>query len=106
MTMKIEYEKNLKIKTPPTMRKAQPVLTKDDWNVIRAQVMEEKHDREALKNKIVPPYFSSEEGRAWLISQSQCLNDAAAAFNHKHGPSKRKRNSMSVTLADNDHQVY
>lgn len=59
--------------TPPPIPKPDPPrdkLTQEDWDRIKRSIEEEKLGRQALKYRDVPPYFESEEGRAWLMSQA------------------------------------
>ena len=48
--------------------------------------------------KKVPTYFQSEEGREWLRTQTELLNDASKRL--------KPRKQMSVLLGNNDEKVY
>ncbi|XP_039272076.2 sperm-associated antigen 17-like [Styela clava] len=75
--------------TPPPMQKPDPPrnkLTQDDWDRIRRSIDEEKLGRGALKHRDVPPYFESEEGRAWLMTQAPDLE----ALSRQLAPDPRK----------------
>ncbi len=103
-TVRREYEANIRnTKTPPQPRKAQPVLSKEDWELIRAEILEERLDRDALAHHQVPPYFLSEEGRAWLATQAQVLARMSDAIDHDK---QKQRATMQVSLASKDHHVF
>lgn len=75
--------------TPPPIPKPDPPrnkLTQDDWDRIRRSIDEEKLGRVALKHRDVPPYFESEEGRAWLMTQAPDLE----ALSRQLAPDPRK----------------
>lgn len=48
--------------------------------------------------KKVPTYFQSEEGREWLRTQTELLNEASKRL--------KPRQQMSVLLSNNDEKVY
>lgn len=64
------YEKVTAPKIPSPPHTPAPRRTQADIEREKRQRLEEKEHRLALKQKSVPPYFESELGRAFLISNS------------------------------------
>ncbi|XP_074656457.1 sperm-associated antigen 17-like [Tubulanus polymorphus] len=52
---------------PPT---PQPKRSKADWERDQRELAEEMENRAALRNHAVPPYFKSELGKAYILSQA------------------------------------
>ena len=51
---------------PPT---PQPKRTKADWERDQRELAEEEESRKSLREHDVPPYFESELGKAFLLTQ-------------------------------------
>lgn len=47
----------------------QPKRSVADWERDQREIAEEREGREALKNHTIPPYFESELGKSFLLTQ-------------------------------------
>ncbi|XP_039599657.1 sperm-associated antigen 17 [Polypterus senegalus] len=80
-------------KTPP--ERAAPKSTAEGWERERQDVFEEKLYRESMKTKTIPPYFQSEMGKAFLMTQipnMEYLSKQLPPF-----PKKSETENRSVT---------
>lgn len=68
--MKSLYEKVTAPPIPSPPHTPKPKRTQADIEKDKREKEEEKVNRKILKNKEVPPYFESELGRAFLISNA------------------------------------
>ncbi|KAL5020758.1 hypothetical protein ScPMuIL_002159, partial [Solemya velum] len=57
---------------PPT---PQPKRTQADWERDQREIAEEVEGRNDLRNKKIPPYFESEFGKAFLLTQAKDVNE-------------------------------
>eukprot|EP00058_Branchiostoma_floridae_P014404 XP_002599892.1 hypothetical protein BRAFLDRAFT_120607 [Branchiostoma floridae] len=76
------YEKAVEVpppEPPPTPRNKR---TQDDWDRDRRELAEEQEGRNALKNKDVPPYFESEMGKHFLMSQAPDMDALTRELAH------------------------
>ncbi|KAI8520911.1 Sperm-associated antigen 17, partial [Branchiostoma belcheri] len=76
------YEKAVEVpppSPPPTPRNKR---TQDDWDRDRRELAEEQEGRNALKNKDVPPYFESEMGKHFLMSQAPDMDALTRELAH------------------------
>ncbi|CAH1277086.1 SPAG17 [Branchiostoma lanceolatum] len=76
------YEKAVEVpppEPPPTPRNKR---TQDDWDRDRRELAEEQEGRNALKNKDMPPYFESEMGKHFLMSQAPDMDALTRELAH------------------------
>ncbi len=67
--MKALYEEYTSPPSPPLPPTPQPKRTTADWERDARELAEENLNRQAVQEHNVPPYFQSELGRAFLLSQ-------------------------------------
>ena len=67
--VKCLYEAATKPVTPSAPPTPQPRRTKADWERDCRELNQETEHRKALREHQVPPYFESELGKAFLLSQ-------------------------------------
>ena len=67
--MKAVYEKAVSPPAPSPPPTPQAKRTLADWERDRRELEEEKDAKNKLGNKIIEPYFESELGKAFLLTQ-------------------------------------
>lgn len=67
-------------------------------------MLDEELTRKTLKGRVVPPYFASKQGRAWLLQQTNKLNEASFLMNNLQ--KRLMKSPMSVELTKQDNKVY
>ncbi|XP_050391323.1 sperm-associated antigen 17 isoform X2 [Patella vulgata] len=74
-TVKELYEKTTAPPVPSPPPTPMPKRTQADWERDQREIIQELEGRTLLKNKTIPPYFQSELGKAFLITQAKTDDD-------------------------------
>ncbi|RUS91851.1 hypothetical protein EGW08_000422 [Elysia chlorotica] len=69
------YEAAVAPPPPSPPRTPQPKRTLADWERDRREKEEEEHAKKKLKDKSIEPYFTSELGKAFLLTQASDMED-------------------------------
>ncbi|XP_055887729.1 sperm-associated antigen 17-like isoform X4 [Biomphalaria glabrata] len=69
------YEKAIAPRVPTPPPTPRPKRTQADWQQDKREVEEEKKNKSKLKNKAIEPYFESEVGKAFLLSQANDVEE-------------------------------
>ncbi|KAH9508941.1 hypothetical protein Btru_048357, partial [Bulinus truncatus] len=69
------YEKAVAPQAPSPPPTPHPKRTQADWQQDKREIEEEKRNKFKLKNKLIEPYFESEVGKEFLLSQANDMED-------------------------------
>ncbi|KAK3098986.1 hypothetical protein FSP39_024961, partial [Pinctada imbricata] len=69
------YEKATAPPVPSPPPTPQPKRTKADWERDQREVAQEQEGKDSLKKKRIPPYFDSEFGKAFLLTQAKDVDE-------------------------------